>query len=321
MIKRFTKKHATKLFIHPIMLLVITLGFNPISFAENVKQQTSIKIVVTIKPIYSLVAHLTDGIAEPTLLFRNLQSPHNYNLRPSERRLLAESDIIIWLGEELEPQLKKVINNKSNNVFTIATMQSENLKTLFKRGSHSHHEHHLKAESHHKTLTNDPHIWLSAYNAKQISSHIFKYLIAIDSKNIEKYETNLNKLLTKIDLTDQSIKAQLKNSKAPYIAFHDAFQYFDIEYQLNYVDSISLDDETTTSLKRLKKIKTQIKEKNVQCIIYQPQKPAIIDRLTKQTMIKTAELDPLGFNTSDNKNAWFSLMQLISENFLHCLTP
>ncbi|NOR43293.1 MAG: zinc ABC transporter solute-binding protein, partial [Gammaproteobacteria bacterium] len=55
-------------------------------------------IVVSIKPLYSLVAHLTEGISKPVLLMKQMQSPHHYNMRPSERRLLANAKMIIWTG-------------------------------------------------------------------------------------------------------------------------------------------------------------------------------------------------------------------------------
>ena len=69
------------------------------------------KIVVTIKPLYSLVAQLTEGVEEPVLLMKQMQSPHHYTMRPSERRLLADARIIIWIGPQMESYLSKIIKN------------------------------------------------------------------------------------------------------------------------------------------------------------------------------------------------------------------
>ena len=72
-------------------------------------------IVVTIKPLYSLVAHLTDGITTPVLLMKQMQSPHHYNMRPSERRLLANARMIIWTGPQMETSLNKIIEQQELN--------------------------------------------------------------------------------------------------------------------------------------------------------------------------------------------------------------
>ena len=47
-------------------------------------------VVVSIKPIHSLVAGVMDGIGAPQLLIEGAGSPHSYALRPSEARALAD---------------------------------------------------------------------------------------------------------------------------------------------------------------------------------------------------------------------------------------
>lgn len=285
-------------------------------FASNTKSN----ILVTIKPLYSLVTHLTQGINQPVLLFKNIQTLHHYNMRPSERRLLADADIVIWLGPELEPQLSKIIQTDASKTLSISAMQARNLKLLNKRSKHSHDKNHAHEEHANNGHTTDPHIWLSAHNAAQISRHIADRLISHDPKNTEPYKTNLQRLLTKIEHTKNAIKTTLDKNKKPYIAIHDAFQYYEEEYALNYVASIIYGEGTSTSLKHLRQIKSQIKNQNIRCLVYQPPRPAIVTTLTKKTAIKTAELDPIGVKIDNGKNAWFELMQQISINLSACLS-
>ena len=100
------------------------LSFSVSSFAAS-----SGAIVVTIKPLYSLVAQLTDGIEEPVLLMKTIQSPHHYNMRPSERRLLSDAKMIIWLGPNLESYLTKIIRQQDQTT-VVTAIQAEGLVLL-----------------------------------------------------------------------------------------------------------------------------------------------------------------------------------------------
>lgn len=280
-------------------------------------------IVVSIKPLYSLVAHLSDGIEQPVLLMKQAQSPHHYNMRPSERRLLANARMIIWTGPQLEPHLQKVITQrkaKNQPGTVVSAMQAKNLKQLKLRNKHSHaHNEHSEAADIDTRHLVDPHIWLSTRNAEAISRHIAQQLMTHNPEHAEAYNKNLQQLLSKIEKTRNLIQSRLQNSNQPFIAYHDAFQYFEDENKLNFIDAINFDDETGTSLKHMRRIKTIINEKNIQCLVYQPPRPAIVDTLTEQTAISATGLDPLGLNVSSDKNAWFDLMQQLASNFSQCL--
>ena len=278
-------------------------------------------IVVTIKPLYSLVAHLTEGVNKPVLLMKQMQSPHHYNMRPSERRLLANAKIIIWTGPQMETNLNKIIEQQANLTTIVSAMQAANLKLLNKRNLHSHdHDEHTSAANNKKHNMIDPHIWLSTHNAIAISQHITAQLIRNYPDNTEQYNKNLDTLLAKIEQIKGFIQTSLNSTNEPFIAYHDAFQYFEDEYALNYIDSINFNEETGTSLKHMVQIKRHIEKHNIQCLVYQAPKPAIIDTLISQSSVKAVALDPLGVNALDDKNAWFELMRQLTLNFSLCLS-
>jgi len=271
-------------------------------------------IVVTIKPLYSLVAHLTEGVETPVLLMQQTQSAHHFTMKPSQRRLLANAKMIIWLGPQLENTLSNIIQQQST--LTITTSQAKDLKLLNLRHKLSHQ--HTQAESNLSRMI-DPHIWLSTENAAAISRQIARFLIEYDAENTVTYQHNLNALLKKIEQTRYYIEQTLENKQQPFIVFHDAFQYFEVENNLNYVDSISFSDENNSSLSHIQKIKNTIKKDNIRCLLYQQPKPAVINALIKQTGIQAIALDPLGLKTNNDKEAWFAIMRQLALNFEHCL--
>ena len=67
-----------------------------------------LKVVVTIKPIHSLVTQLMVGIGEPTLLVDGAASPHSFALKPSGVRAIDAADVLIRVSPTLEPFTVKI---------------------------------------------------------------------------------------------------------------------------------------------------------------------------------------------------------------------
>jgi len=272
-------------------------------------------VVVTIKPLYSLVAQLTEGIEEPVLLMKQMPSPHHYSMRPSERRLLSDARVIVWIGPQMETSLSKIISQQDSLVIT--AMQADGVKRLERRTKHGHQ--HTSDETPSSQTNTDPHIWLSIKNAIAISKHVSKQLISSDPANTARYQANLQQLINRITRLSANINTDLDGNRQPYITYHDAYQYFEEEHQLNHIDSISFDEEAGISLKHLRHIESSIRNNGIRCLLYQPPKPDIVDTLSKQTEIKIFALDPLGLDLEDEKEAWFKIIQATAASFKQCL--
>lgn len=273
-------------------------------------------VVVTIKPLYSLVAQLTEGIEEPVLLMKQMPSPHHYNMRPSERRQLSDARVIVWIGPQMETSLSKIISQQ--DALIITAMQAEGIERLERRTKHSHQ--HTADETPPSETSTDPHIWLSIKNAIAISKYISRQLVSSDPENSVRYQRNLQQLLSRIAQLSLKIDAELQGNRQPFITYHDAYQYFEAEHALNQVDSISFDEEAGISLKHLRHIEASIKNNAIRCLLYQPPRPDIVDTLAEQTGIKAFALDPLGLDLKDEKEAWFEIMQTTAASFKQCLS-
>ena len=67
------------------------------------------QVSVSIKPVHSLVSAVMQGIGEPQLVLKDDPDPHHFSLKPSQRRMLAQADLVVWVSEELEASLAKAI--------------------------------------------------------------------------------------------------------------------------------------------------------------------------------------------------------------------
>jgi zinc transport system substrate-binding protein len=77
------------------------------------------QVMVTIKPIHSLVVGVMEGVGKPALLMNGDKSPHIQSLTPKEVRDLQNADLIIWIGPTYESPLCRVIDSLKGKALTL----------------------------------------------------------------------------------------------------------------------------------------------------------------------------------------------------------
>ena len=89
-----------------------------------------IKVVASIKPIHSLVSYVMDGIGKPSLIVDGSNSPHNFNMKPSNAKDIENADIIFWVGEDIESFLEKPLKSISKKAKIIEMMDIKGINKL-----------------------------------------------------------------------------------------------------------------------------------------------------------------------------------------------
>ncbi len=108
-------------------------------------------VVVSLKPIHSLVAGVMAGVGEPELLVKGAASPHGYVLRPSEARLLSKADLIIRVGSGLEGFMDKPLATLGHDAdkLDLAMVLKDKLLPAREGGDWEKHEHHHDHDANH----------------------------------------------------------------------------------------------------------------------------------------------------------------------------
>ena len=271
----------------------------------------AINIAVTIKPLHSLVAAIMKGAGEPRLIMSTSASPHHYTLRPSERQALAEADLVFWVGPELESFMPRILQSLESAGKSVALLESPGLVRLPARTVHHH-------DGTHSGI--DPHIWLSADNADAMVDVIAGELTRLDPANSATYETNRERLHTRISETDERIRARLSNKSSAFLRYHDAYQYFEAAYGLNIAGFVSSGDETGPGAKHVRELRYTIRDQQLRCLFYEaPNRPALVDTLTAGFEVTVLELDAIGLRLEPGENAWFEIMLNLAETYDSCL--
>ena len=108
------------------------------------------QIVVTIAPVHSLVAGVTEGVTEPVLIMQGAASPHAFAMKPSQAKALDEADVIVRVAENLETSLDKPIEalGKSATVVTLDEIPGMTLLPMREGGVWEAHDHASHGDGH-----------------------------------------------------------------------------------------------------------------------------------------------------------------------------
>ncbi|WP_120496414.1 zinc ABC transporter substrate-binding protein [Kiloniella sp. EL199] len=188
------------------------------------------------------------------------------------------------------------------------------------------HEHEQEEHVHHDDHEHDhgkfdPHIWLSIENAKAIVNRVGVELAEIDPDNASAYQSNVEKTLADLDVLKQDLKGQISGyENTPYLVFHDAYQYFENEFSLAAVGSVTIDAERKPGAKRISELRDVIRDRKAECIYQEPQfKPEVVEVLAENLEVKIGELDPLGAKLDAGPEAYKTLLSSLGENLVSCL--
>ncbi|TRL31425.1 zinc ABC transporter substrate-binding protein ZnuA [Rhizobium straminoryzae] len=305
-------------------------------------------VVVSIKPIHSLVASVMQGVAEPTLIVDGAASPHTYSMKPSNAKAVADADIVFWVGPTMEAFLDKPLDALGGKAMVVALGDAPGLEKLtFREGGpfeahddgdeqgeghdhvteeahhddHGHDAHEAHAHEGHSHEGFDTHLWLDPENAKAMVKEIEARLVAADPANVAIYTRNTLALLKRIDALDVEIAATVAPVKnKPFIVFHDAYQYFEHHYGVKVAGSITVSPETAPGAERLKEIKAKIAGLGATCVFAEPQfTPKLINVVTEGTRAKSGVLDPEGATLKAGPDLYFELMRTIATSLNDCL--
>ena len=294
------------------------------------------EVVVDIAPVHSLVSMIMKGVGEPTLIIPANASPHDYTLRPSAAKALQNTDIIFWMGSSLTPWLDRATTTLMKDAQMIALLETEDTIVLEVRveltfdanhGDHEEHEDHDEHEDHvsehkdgHDHHGIDPHAWLSAKNASVWLSVIAAHLSEIDPKNKETYKTNaavgqkdLTDLATDISKTLTGVQGR------SFIVYHDAFQYFENDFNFIAAGAISPSDAAPVSPARIAAIRSIIEKEGIDCILSEPQySQGLIQSVSSGTEVNLGIIDAIGAGITIGPDLYNTLMRNMAKTFADC---
>ena len=295
--------------------------------------QASLKVVVSVKPLHSIVAGVMQGVGDPVLLISGSETPHGFSLRPSQARELQNAALVFWVGPELEQFLKKSINTLAGGAEIIALGQAVPLLSYRKHGlwrksggymghDDDGHKKGYGHADHYDHGTRDPHFWLDPVLMRKTVPVIVRALSKMDPAHASLYRTNSGLLEQRLEGLHRHLERKLAPVRQiPYLVFHDAYQYLETRYRLASVGTMTLDPERRPGARHLANIRHEVRHNRAKCLFKEPQfKSAIISVVREAVAVKIGELDPLGIGQRPGPDAYFDTLIDLAENLVDCLS-
>ena len=291
---------------------------------------TAPNVVVSIKPIHSLVAGVMGEAGTPRLMVPGTASPHMYQMRPSEAKALRDADLVVWIGNTMETFLERPIANLGADAEVVTLHKTARMRLLPNReggiwsgeeeaGFHEdEHEHDHRSHGHREF---DMHLWLDPDNTRRIVEVVADALIRRDPDRAETYRSNAEAMHERIVAQATALRERLAPVRErAFIVFHDGYRYFEHAFGLEGIGAVAIDPARLPGAKRIAELREALTLHDVRCMFTEAQfEPDLVRTVIEGSGVRTAALDPLGVDAEPGPDAWFEIMRGLGDAFAECL--
>lgn len=204
------------------------------------------RIAATTLPVYEFTAQLCEGtgITVTRLVTEEVSCLHDYSLNVRQVKAAEAAELIVISGAGLEAFMDDLLLDKS------CIDASQGITLLCPENAHDHgheeesHEGHNHAE--------DPHIWLSPANARDMVANIFHGLCAAYPQQESTFSSNYQDLISRLNELEAYGNTQLSTLTCrDLITFHDGFSYFADAFSLHILKSVEEESGSEASAREL----------------------------------------------------------------------
>ena len=279
-----------------ILPLLLLAGCTPAQPSDE------LTVVATTYPVYLFATAVTEGVEGVRVERLNTGETsclHDYTLSVTDMKLLERADVIAMSGAGLEDFLEDALATSDAAVIDC----SEGVE-LLENLSH-HHDEHDHSHDGHDHGHFDPHIWMSANNAAIMLWNVAEGLKHLDANHAERYEHNLSAAMELLCGGEPSLATGRLLAKAVghtsldgfctntgMITFHDGFQYFVRDIELELLEAIEEEAGSEASAREIKEISELVKEHRIPAIFTEKNgSAATANAIARETGCKVYALD------------------------------
>lgn len=276
-------------------------------------EEKPLQLMASIKPLQLLVSALIEEGDSVSLLLAPGQSPHDYQLKPSDRIAMNEAQLLVWMGPRLERFLTKPVSLLPAAQRLSLLPEAEGLEAA---GQHDEHDHH----HHGHAVDDDPHRWLDPLQAIAMAEQISRQLIELAPERQAQWQANFQAFAQAMHALNQQLQQQFSTQPKPYMVLHDAYGHFEARYGIRRLAALSISPERQPGAKHIWQLKQQIATGEVACVFREPQyQPKILNNLLAGSGVRTGLLDPLATAFSPSKTAFQEFLAGFAKALADCL--
>ena len=322
-----------------ILAMIIFPTFSNVQAAE-------IDVHVSIYPIYEIAERVGGESLNITQVTPDGVEVHGYEPSPRILGQLENTDLFIYVGEQLQGWTDNVAENlKADGIQVIDLTEHVNL--IEYKGDHDHSHDHGDDDHHghdhgdddhhghdhgdddhhghdHAHGEYDNHIWLDFNNMIMIAELIAEEFSAIDPAGEDEFHANADEVINELRELDQAYKEGLQDlTHNTIIVSHAAFGYLAENYGLRQEAVTGLDPHSEPSSRTIRELIDLAQETGLEHIFLEVlASPRAVDVIAEEAGLEVLTLNPAaGLREEDieNDENYFTIMYNNLENLKEAL--
>ncbi len=210
----------------------------------------NVQVVTSIRPIQLITNEIMHGAGQSELLIQSDQSPHHFQLKPSQLKIASKTDLLIWVSDDFETGLNRLKNALPSRGITLELIKSFPAN-------------HLIGDNH----DIDGHIWLSPENITLIAQLITQKLLQIDPSNQQLYLDNSLQLIKKVTDWKQKSQKTLRAIQPKYILEHQFLAYLEKSFGIKNIGSFRNNHDQGSSIRQLSALHETLQKTPAKCLL------------------------------------------------------
>jgi zinc transport system substrate-binding protein len=296
-----------RLFHRPALrALALTVFILPLSLSANTQ------VVVSLKPLELLVRAIATPDTTVTTLVGPGDNPHNYSMRPSQRRALEDAEAIFWVGPDMETFLSRMLNSEDfrSRVHALGDGEAE-----AGHGDEYGHHHHGHDEN------SDPHIWLDPALALEMAQDIHSVLKSLSPSDDAVLDANLARFEKGLARTESEIRSQLAPASAiSLFTYHNAFTHFARHYNLTLAGVLNPGSEVSAGARHMAEIRKQLRSASRPCLLTERSANRESWAPVAGNVDATfSDWDPLATDIKADRDGYLAFQQSLADAVAKCL--
>ncbi len=258
--------------------------------------EKELHVVVSIKPVHSLLASLMKGVRPPELLIGKGEIPYGWSPSKEQEQHIRDADLVIWVGPELEKNLLPVLKALPEDAPVLTLLDSPDLKILPSRWNDT---------------DRDPYFWLDSRNALMLIDTLTKLLMDMDYSRAHLYKRNRDALFEKLAELDRRLEYGYRGLKGGVVlAYYDTQQYFEQAYALKLGGVLSPSPDVPVSAETLLRERQKLQNGWYACLLTEAgMKMPALDLLVSGVDINHVELDSFGSTLEPGEGLYLDVME------------
>jgi zinc transport system substrate-binding protein len=290
-----------------LLTALLALSLTACDAGDETSETAEASILATPWPLAWLAAQVAPE-AEVATLGAAGQDPHDLDLSPAERALLAEADLVVHLGEiGFQPQVESALSRREGPVVAVTEAAPSLLRrprdvagpTPPAEDEHADDEHaddeHAEEEHADASMTIDPHVWFEprilAETALAIGAELAEQQPARAERHLERaaaVATDLRSLAAELDETLTGCRRDV------VIVSHEAYGYLLAPRGITQIGISGTGGHGEVSPARLAELTSRIQAEQLPAVLAEPvEGRAPAEALAREAGVPLLEIDPL----------------------------